>query len=355
MKKQFLFLTLFLYSAIIVANAQSIGVNTTTPDASAALDVTSTTQGVLVPRLTASQRGLIASPATGLIIYQTDATAGFYFYNGTSWTTLNGATGATGPQGLVGATGPQGPAGPQGIPGTNGTNGIDGAVGATGPAGANGQGVPTGGTANQVLAKIDGTDYSTQWVTPSGGSSLPTQTGNAGKVLTTDGTTASWAAQSFPNVELRVTKTASQTLVATDNTIAQTTSGEAVVYSATNDTHAGLTGGNTWDGTTFTVGSTGAGWYQLTSQLMATNNGLNQVISMLIEINNNSASSIYGTVSYLLGNVALPGFHIRSVATGVVYLSAGDVIKIKAKGSAATAALALRTDGSTYFSVVRLK
>lgn len=41
--------------------------------------------------------------------------------------------------------------------------------GATGDTGATGQGVPTGGTAGQVLSKIDGTDYNTQW------SSLPTQ------------------------------------------------------------------------------------------------------------------------------------------------------------------------------------
>ena len=53
-------------------------------------------------------------------------------------------------------------------------------------------GIPNGGTANQVLAKVDATDYNTQWVTPSGGTSLPAQTGNAGKVLTTDGTNPSW-------------------------------------------------------------------------------------------------------------------------------------------------------------------
>ena len=41
--------------------------------------------------------------------------------------------------------------------------------GATGSAGPAGQGVPTGGTAGQVLSKIDGTDYNTEWVTPSGG------------------------------------------------------------------------------------------------------------------------------------------------------------------------------------------
>jgi hypothetical protein len=48
--------------------------------------------------------------------------------------------------------------------GPQGTQGIQGPTGATGPAG---QGVPIGGTAGQVLAKIDGTNYNTQWETPS--------------------------------------------------------------------------------------------------------------------------------------------------------------------------------------------
>lgn len=62
------------------------------------------------------------------------------------------------------ATGPQGPQGPQGQQGQQGTQGIQG------PAGAAGQGVPTGGTANQILAKIDSTDYNTQWINNTGGS-----------------------------------------------------------------------------------------------------------------------------------------------------------------------------------------
>ena len=74
------------------SNAQGVAINTTNTaaDASAALDVKSTTQGMLVPRMTASQRGMIATPATGLLVYQTDGTAGFYFYNGTAWTNLSG-------------------------------------------------------------------------------------------------------------------------------------------------------------------------------------------------------------------------------------------------------------------------
>ena len=57
-----------------------IGMGTTTPDASAILDINSETQGVLVPRMNTTQRNAIASPAEGLLIYDTDEDS-FYFYN----------------------------------------------------------------------------------------------------------------------------------------------------------------------------------------------------------------------------------------------------------------------------------
>lgn len=74
----------------------------------------------------------------------------------------------TGIKGAQGAQGIQGPAGEQGEQGPQGTAGAKGDQGAQGPAG---EGVPTGGTAGQVLTKVDGTDYNTQWSTltiPSG-------------------------------------------------------------------------------------------------------------------------------------------------------------------------------------------
>ena len=51
--------------------------------------------------------------------------------------------------------------------------------------------LPAGGTTGQVLRKINNNDYSVEWAEPVTG--LPSQTGNDGKYLTTDGSTASWA------------------------------------------------------------------------------------------------------------------------------------------------------------------
>lgn len=85
MTKRILFL-LFTIS-IGYVNSQ-VGVGTTTPDASSVLEVQSTTQGMLTPRMTNSQRTSISTPATGLIVYQTDGIAGFYYYTGSTWVVL---------------------------------------------------------------------------------------------------------------------------------------------------------------------------------------------------------------------------------------------------------------------------
>lgn len=55
--------------------------------------------------------------------------------------------------------------------------------GGVGPQGPAGPGVPVGGTAGQVLSKIDGTDYNTQWVTASGGGASFTATLTAAETL----------------------------------------------------------------------------------------------------------------------------------------------------------------------------
>lgn len=70
-----------------------------------------------------------------------------------------------GPKDWAGPTGPTGPAGPTGSTGAKGDKGDQGDPGSTGPTGAAGQGVPTGGTTGQILAKKTGTNYDTEWVT----------------------------------------------------------------------------------------------------------------------------------------------------------------------------------------------
>jgi hypothetical protein len=72
-----------------IDNAGGINIGTAgIPAASSIVDIKSTSKGVLIPRLTMGQRNLIAGPAAGLLIYQTDNTPGFYYYNGTGWLQL---------------------------------------------------------------------------------------------------------------------------------------------------------------------------------------------------------------------------------------------------------------------------
>src|SRR5690348_16682430 len=92
------------YATIIVAtglacgslNAQtnsfptngSAGIGTTTPDASSKLEIKSTAKGLLIPRMTQTQRNAIATPAEGLTVYQTSPNPGYYFYDGANWSNL---------------------------------------------------------------------------------------------------------------------------------------------------------------------------------------------------------------------------------------------------------------------------
>jgi hypothetical protein len=92
MKKQFTLIVIMLAFACIKLNAQntfpasgSTGIGTSAPNASSILEVKSTTKGILTPRMTKAQRDLIASPATGLLIFQTNSTPGFYFFDGSVW------------------------------------------------------------------------------------------------------------------------------------------------------------------------------------------------------------------------------------------------------------------------------
>ena len=83
MKNIFTLLAAVLLTATTFAQ---VGIGTSTPDASAALDLTSTTGGLLLPRMTNAQCQAISIPVAGLMVYVTDLNGGsFMFYDGNSW------------------------------------------------------------------------------------------------------------------------------------------------------------------------------------------------------------------------------------------------------------------------------
>ncbi len=88
--KIFFVLILLLVSTFFKCIAQSISIspNGSPPDSSAILDIQSTTKGLLIPRMTIEERDAILLPVLGLIVFQTDAVLGFYYYDGTSWLPL---------------------------------------------------------------------------------------------------------------------------------------------------------------------------------------------------------------------------------------------------------------------------
>ncbi len=89
--KSKIYLTILMCSVSFLGFAQ-IGIGTTSPDASSVLDMTSTTQGVLIPRMTTTQREAISAPAIGLQVYDTTTTS-IWSYNGASWVNGTGGPG----------------------------------------------------------------------------------------------------------------------------------------------------------------------------------------------------------------------------------------------------------------------
>lgn len=96
MKKVKLLFALMLLIVCFSLSAQvSINTDGSSADGSAMLDVKSTNAGLLIPRMTETQRNAIASAAEGLLIYQTDAPVGFYFFKSGVWNRLSQTTTST--------------------------------------------------------------------------------------------------------------------------------------------------------------------------------------------------------------------------------------------------------------------
>ena len=95
-KIKHIFLLLAFYSTQLL-QAQ-VGIGTAQPEPSAMLDIRANGnhKGLLIPRITAAEKNNITAPAEGLIIYQTDGDAGFYFFNGQDWKNTGGVTSVNG-------------------------------------------------------------------------------------------------------------------------------------------------------------------------------------------------------------------------------------------------------------------
>lgn len=83
-----LVLTGLLALGVQLVSAQNVGIGTTQPDQSAILDLSSSSKGLLMPRMTLKEKDQIPNPAQGLIVYQTDEKSGFYYFTGENWKPL---------------------------------------------------------------------------------------------------------------------------------------------------------------------------------------------------------------------------------------------------------------------------
>ncbi len=91
MKKYIVLVGLFFLSSLLSQAQVAINNDGSPADASAMLEVKSTEKGFLPPRMTEEQRDAINFPATGLLIYQTNGTSGYYYYTGSNWIAISSA------------------------------------------------------------------------------------------------------------------------------------------------------------------------------------------------------------------------------------------------------------------------
>jgi len=206
--------------------------------------------------------------------------------------------------------GPAGPMGPAGVNGTNGTNGT------------NGMGVPTGGTTGQVLAKVDATNFNTQWVTPSGGG----------------GST----------ILLRATSTTSQTFPF---------GGNAVVPDVATCFNNIITNvGSAYNTATGVFTAPTAGLYSISIQVVSTTNVLS--LCPMIDVNNDFTTSggfdndYFGV--YQSSGQFRTGTQNRGQLTTQVFLTAGQIFTLRFQNVSNAVALQNTTSGSTNLVITKM-
>lgn len=90
MKNKYIIIGIVAFLFMNTSAIAQVGIGTTTPDPSSILDLNSTTQGMLAPRMTSAQRIAISKAADGLIVFDLEEDS-MYYFNGGSWIKLEGA------------------------------------------------------------------------------------------------------------------------------------------------------------------------------------------------------------------------------------------------------------------------
>ena len=89
-KLKTILLVITLIASYSLTAQVAINTDGTSANSSAMLDVKSDTAGILIPRMEQIKREAISNPATGLLVYQSDGTSGYYYYNGSNWIGITG-------------------------------------------------------------------------------------------------------------------------------------------------------------------------------------------------------------------------------------------------------------------------
>ena len=90
--KKIILTPVLVLATVFLSMAQNVGIGTNTPAASAALEIKASNKGLLIPRTSTASRTGIASPAKGLMLYDT-TTSSLWFHNGSAWVNLSASTG----------------------------------------------------------------------------------------------------------------------------------------------------------------------------------------------------------------------------------------------------------------------
>jgi hypothetical protein len=87
--------TTWVASSTLTNSNNQIGIGGSSVPSSAVLQVQSTSQGVLLPSMSSTQRLAITSPAMGLLVFQNTAPVGFFYFDGSIWQQLGVASSST--------------------------------------------------------------------------------------------------------------------------------------------------------------------------------------------------------------------------------------------------------------------